>query len=163
MDRKPNGYWTKERCREEALLYDSRTEYQKESVGSYIKALRHGWLDDMCFHMKTKKIKWTYQKIKEEALKLYPDLLFYEKITSDELTHNMLLNLIKNKPKYLQYIDYNSKNIIKLFEDNMNEYIDNLKNIINFIPLDYFLNQQDLLNTYPKSKQNKVKQWTKKQ
>lgn len=37
--KKPNGYWTKERCHEEALKYNSRKEFQSKSRGSYKSAL----------------------------------------------------------------------------------------------------------------------------
>jgi hypothetical protein len=50
-NRKPNGYWTKEKCQEEALKYNSRFEFQRNSNGSYHYALRKKWLDEICQHM----------------------------------------------------------------------------------------------------------------
>ena len=42
--KKPNGYWTKERCAEEALKYETKSEFQKNSGGAYRAALKHNWL-----------------------------------------------------------------------------------------------------------------------
>jgi predicted GIY-YIG superfamily endonuclease len=51
MERKPNGYWTKERCVEEALKYKKRSEFHKKSQGAYFSARKNGWLDEICLHM----------------------------------------------------------------------------------------------------------------
>lgn len=51
--RRPKGYWTLERCQEEALLYQTRTEFQRGSGGAYDFAARRGWLDKICGHMVT--------------------------------------------------------------------------------------------------------------
>lgn len=47
--RKPAGYWTIERCREEALKYNRRVDFKKR--GSYHAAKRLGCLDEICSHM----------------------------------------------------------------------------------------------------------------
>lgn len=44
--KKPNNYWTYERCLEESKKYKSRGEYRKENNGSYKSSLKHGWLDE---------------------------------------------------------------------------------------------------------------------
>jgi len=70
--RKPNGYWTKERCHEEALKYDKRSDFNRYSHTPYMKSLNNGWLDDFCKHMKVFQKPngyWTYEKCKEEASK----------------------------------------------------------------------------------------------
>jgi predicted GIY-YIG superfamily endonuclease len=70
--RKPNGYWTKERCREEALKYKTRGEFDKNTNSSYQIALRNGWLDEICSHMIQKRKPvgyWTKERCQEEALK----------------------------------------------------------------------------------------------
>lgn len=45
------GYWTKERCLEDALKYETRFEWQKSNHGSYGAAFRDGFLDECCTHM----------------------------------------------------------------------------------------------------------------
>jgi hypothetical protein len=45
--RKPNGYWDiKENCKEEALKYKNRWEYQVKEVAAYRSALKNHWLDE---------------------------------------------------------------------------------------------------------------------
>ncbi len=51
---KPNGYWTKERCMEEALKYDFKVDWKKNSGSSYSLARRYGWFDECIAHMKKK-------------------------------------------------------------------------------------------------------------
>lgn len=46
-DKKPNGYWTEEKCLEEAKKYNSRYEFAKEKPGAYEYALEHNLLDKM--------------------------------------------------------------------------------------------------------------------
>lgn len=49
--RKPKGYWTKERCIEEALKYKTRTIFQHISKSAYDASFRNKWLDECCEHM----------------------------------------------------------------------------------------------------------------
>jgi hypothetical protein len=69
---KPNNYWTKERCQEEALKYNSRSEFRKNSGSVYNTSWKNGWLDEICSHMvelKKPAGHWTKEKCQEEALK----------------------------------------------------------------------------------------------
>jgi hypothetical protein len=69
---KPHGYWTKERCQEEALRYNTKSEFMKGSVGAYTSSLKKGWLEDVCAHM-IEVYKpdghWTKERCSEEAMK----------------------------------------------------------------------------------------------
>ena len=49
--RKPRGYWTKERCHEEALKYTTRNEFNINSNVSYTISRQNKWLNDICSHM----------------------------------------------------------------------------------------------------------------
>ena len=49
----PHGYWSIEKCKEEAKKYQYRNQFQKESGGAYTAALKNGWLDKICPHMKS--------------------------------------------------------------------------------------------------------------
>ncbi len=49
--RKPNGYWTIDMVKEEALKYNSRNGFEKGSSSSYQIAHKNGWIDDVCSHM----------------------------------------------------------------------------------------------------------------
>ena len=69
----PSNYkWSKEKCREEALKYNTRSECSVGSNGSYDSARKHNWLDEICSHMiegRKPNNYWTLDKCKEEALK----------------------------------------------------------------------------------------------
>lgn len=67
---KPKGYWTNEKCKEEALRYNTKTDFRNKSQSAYSISKKNKWLDSICGHMhRPKHIKWTYAKCKEEALK----------------------------------------------------------------------------------------------
>ena len=81
--KKPNGYWTKERCQEESLKYKTRFEFQKKSSGSYSSSYLNGWLDEVCGHMVKKKGIWTNKEnCKNEALKYKTKTEFRNKSSS---------------------------------------------------------------------------------
>lgn len=92
--RKPRGYWTKERCQEEALKYNNRTDFQKKSNGSYMSSHKNGWLDEVCGHMVYKQRPsgyWTKERCRNQSLKYN---------TIDELRKNgkgLYNSIIKNK------------------------------------------------------------------
>lgn len=70
--KKPNGYWTYERCMEESKKYKYRGDYRTESHGSYKVAIRNGWIDDFTWLKKQKpniRRVWTKEKCRDEALK----------------------------------------------------------------------------------------------
>ncbi len=77
--RKPNGYWTKERCRKEALRFTSRVDFQKGSKTSYSTASDKGWLEEICSHMvelKKPRNYWTKERCQAEALKFNSKIEF---------------------------------------------------------------------------------------
>lgn len=50
--KKPNGYWAKEKCKEQALKYKTKTEFYKKARVAYSVASSNKWLDEICSHMK---------------------------------------------------------------------------------------------------------------
>lgn len=70
---KEGGYWTFERCKEEALKYETRSAFNAMAGGAYGRCVAEKWLDKVCVHMDTKPRKprgyWTRERITEEALK----------------------------------------------------------------------------------------------
>ncbi len=44
--RNPNGYWTKERCEEEARKYKTKGDFLKGCSAAHSASVRNGWLDD---------------------------------------------------------------------------------------------------------------------
>jgi predicted GIY-YIG superfamily endonuclease len=70
--RKPNGYWTKERCIEDAKKYQTRANWQYKSRRIYSQALKNKWVDDCCIHMTLKHKPngyWTKKRCIEDAKK----------------------------------------------------------------------------------------------
>jgi hypothetical protein len=51
-------YWTKEKCRIAALEFKTRTEFQDGSPSAYRRALKEGWLEDICGHMRLPTPSW---------------------------------------------------------------------------------------------------------
>lgn len=47
----PLHFWSKERCREQALKYNSETAWSEKSKSSYSAASAHGWIRELCGHM----------------------------------------------------------------------------------------------------------------
>jgi hypothetical protein len=48
---KSPGYWTEERCIADAINYESKKDWVKNSGGAYGAARLNGWLDKCCAHM----------------------------------------------------------------------------------------------------------------
>lgn len=70
--KKPNGYWTKERCAAEAKKYDTFTEFQKYAGAAANATRRNTWIDDICQHMVQRSSSngyWTKERCQQEALK----------------------------------------------------------------------------------------------
>ena len=70
---KPSGYWTYERCYEEAKKYKTRTSFQRAECGSrpYKVARANGWLDDYTWFEELSKPAgyWSYERCAEESKK----------------------------------------------------------------------------------------------
>ena len=62
---KPKNYWNKEMCTKEALKYNGRYEFQKNSMSAYRSAIVNGWLDEVCSHMVISEIYLKTQKNNE--------------------------------------------------------------------------------------------------
>ena len=69
---KPSGYWTYNNCKEEALKYNSRSEFKKYAYRGWYCSSINNWLDDICSHMISNQKPtgyWNYKNCKEEAIK----------------------------------------------------------------------------------------------
>lgn len=70
--KKPNGYWTKKRCKEDALKYDARSIWKANNGSAYYVAMKNGWLKYCCRHM-VRKIHplgyWTKKRCLADARK----------------------------------------------------------------------------------------------
>jgi len=69
---KPYGYWTKEKCQEEALKYKTKSEFVKNSGSAYNVVYKNNWMRELCSHIKSNKKSsgyWTKERCQEESLK----------------------------------------------------------------------------------------------
>jgi predicted GIY-YIG superfamily endonuclease len=48
---KPSGYWTYERCKEEALKYNTMVELAENCVSAYNKIQKNRWKNELCSHI----------------------------------------------------------------------------------------------------------------
>jgi hypothetical protein len=66
----PKQKWNLETCKAEALKYKQRSHFAKSAGGAYNKALKEGWLDQVCAHMeKVRNIEYSFEQIAAEAAK----------------------------------------------------------------------------------------------
>lgn len=110
-------HWTFEKCRKEALKYNTRSEFQNNSPGACAAARKNNWMQ-ICDHMVYRKLPkgtWTYESCKRAALQSksrtefkseYPgaagkaiDEGFYKEIVSHlkKLTNT---TKVRKKPQY---------------------------------------------------------------
>ena len=84
---------TIEMCREEALRYNTRSEFYHKNNKVYTTAQRYGWLDKICQHMEFQIHHWTIDECKKEALK-YSSRCEFEKNNKNSyiwaIRHNVL-------------------------------------------------------------------------
>lgn len=67
---KPNGYWSdKENCKQEALKYNTKTEWMNKSKSSYVIASRNGWIEEFSTHMISLRPRISFEESKVESLK----------------------------------------------------------------------------------------------
>lgn len=95
----PKGYWTKEKCHEEALKYNEKRKFRKYSSSAYSISIQNKWINEICSHMieiKKPNGYWTKEKCEKEALK-------YSKITEFRKKCSSAYNSAK-KNKWLDNI-----------------------------------------------------------
>lgn len=77
--------WTLEAVQAEALKHERRNDFRKEACGAYARALKMGWIDDVCAHMVRGEKdnaepdqEWTFESIEAEALRYSSRSDFYK-------------------------------------------------------------------------------------
>ncbi|MEO4005017.1 hypothetical protein [Flavobacterium sp. CAU 1735] len=67
-----NKIWTLDKCKNEALKYNNRSDFVRYSCSAYHRAIKDGYLDQICTHM-TSRWKpyrfWSFDQCQKEALK----------------------------------------------------------------------------------------------
>jgi len=67
--KQPKGYWTFENLQAEALKYDNKVDFRKESNPAYLTAYRSKVLEKICCHMKPRKLPNGHWLVKENCAK----------------------------------------------------------------------------------------------
>ncbi len=49
--RRPDGYWTLERCKAAAKPFKTKTDFRKNDCAAYDATKRNGWVNKVCAHM----------------------------------------------------------------------------------------------------------------
>ena len=119
--KKPNKYWTKEKCQEEALKYNRRTDFQKYSHSANSIAVSNKWMDEICSHMELLKHHEDYctkEKCQELALNCKSRSEFHTKYYAAHkyATKNNWLNEICSH--MIQFNDYKRCIYAYEFSDN---------------------------------------------
>ena len=87
-NQKPNGYWNRKTCYDEATRYKSRGEFAKRSNSAYKVAKKNGWLNDYTWFEKLWEKKWNRETCYEEAIKYKSKVEFQKKNGSAYTTAN---------------------------------------------------------------------------
>lgn len=72
--RRPNGYWTKDKCAEVAKKFNHRKDFEIAHPSAYVAARRNNWLNEICSHMVPKSSRLTrcvYEIVDHSARKAY--------------------------------------------------------------------------------------------
>lgn len=114
--RKPNNYWNKENCINEAMKYASRIEFEKKNRSACVISRRNGWIEECCQHM---------DRLGSKYKRLIYVFEFSDKSVYIGLTYNskqrLLSHLSDTKSQVYKYIS--AANIQPIFKE-ITEYID---------------------------------------
>ena len=129
--KKCNNYWTKERCYEISIQYDSRGKFRKNDASAYRTALSNNWLNEICTHMTYVNKYWDYNKCKTEALK-YKNRTEFQKFSKGAYSFAKRNNFISEICKHMIKIGSKEFRCVYVFEfENNFAYVGLTYNIIN--------------------------------
>lgn len=73
------GYWTKERCAEEAAKYKTKSAFRYGSPGAFTSAYKHGWINEICQNLKLLRTYYSMEECAVEASKYNTKTEFLKK------------------------------------------------------------------------------------
>lgn len=113
--RKENGFWTLDRCINEAKKFNTKSEWQKKSTSSYAIAMRNKWISFCSDHMVVKKILWNYDLCFNEALKYTTKSEFFKK-NQNAYSYAFRNKILDDVTKHMVKIGSSHKRLIYAFE-----------------------------------------------
>jgi hypothetical protein len=132
--KKPNGYWNFEKCKEEALKYNTRSHFKNNSESAYVAAWQHKWLDEICNHMLSygNKYKRCLYAFEFNDNHVYVGLTYningryYDHLRDTNSTVYKYINEVNDNYDFKQIYDYSDVNIVKKMEEiKIQEYKNN--------------------------------------
>lgn len=113
--RKPRGYWTKEKCRKEALKYTSRKKFALGSGSACVVAKRKKWMDEICQHMNEKYYDWTCESCAKEALK-YNSRSSFQRQSGGAYNYARKKKILDNICSHMKYIGNRFMRLVYVYE-----------------------------------------------
>jgi hypothetical protein len=130
--KKPHGYWhNMDKCKNEALKYKNKAEFQKKSPSAYNVSKRFGWITDVCSHMESVgnrrlRLIYSYEFVDNSVyvgltynLNERNNFHLNQKGNSSVREHILLTGLIPVLKKLTDYIDVNDASILEGYYLNM--------------------------------------------
>jgi predicted GIY-YIG superfamily endonuclease len=106
--------WTERKLKDEALKFQHRNDFKKESPKAYDRARKLKLLEVICVHMTPQRETWTVKMIQEEAKK-YTRRIDFQKFSPkayDAARHHGILNKVCNH-MISERIQWNDKLVIE--------------------------------------------------
>lgn len=102
-------------CKEDAMKYSSRVQWQVNSGSIYSAAAKNGWLDECCIHMKAlvKRNYWTKERVINSA-KQYTTIKEWSIKDAKAYDASKRHGWYKECTKYLENLKHKSKKVICL-------------------------------------------------
>lgn len=129
---KPSGYWTYERCKEEALKYNSMVDFKKKCISAFNSVNKNKWVENLCTHMESegnlfKRMVYVYIFSDNHC---YVGLTYNRNKRKCSHNHHGLVfdhgNKTGLKPEYKELSDFiDAKEAIKLEKFYIKEYQNN--------------------------------------
>ena len=66
--KRPAGYWTLDKCKEDAQRFNSKSEWEEEAKNSYLAALKKGRIEECVKHMVVLRRKNGFWDVKENCI-----------------------------------------------------------------------------------------------
>lgn len=139
----PKGYWTKEKCKEEAAKYKTRVDFELGSSSACQISRRNNWIDEICSHMEIlgTKYKRCIYAMEFDDNHVYIGLTynlnerFRNHIKDEKRNRSSVIKHIKKTglvpviKQVTEYIDVKEAKLME--EEKKNEYLENGWNILN--------------------------------
>lgn len=125
IPKRPGGYWTENKCYQEAKKYASRIEFNDNSSGAYYSAKKNGWLDSYTWFKKPihdKDSYCVYAYFDDETKSVYIGLTYHLKERHYEHKHGKLKSGVRVFDTVANYFKTKGEDLPSpiVLKDNLN-------------------------------------------